>query len=131
MTKKLLGIILILVLAASLCGSVFAADIVPAPPTLKLTVEMSPLDIWPPMMIYTAQLSYMPPVITNVPMCDFYNIPVDSTSNISPYIGSAPFDKTGKAVLSKQIKPGAYVAYAQTKINSMLIVSNKVEYKVP
>ncbi|MCL6590707.1 MAG: hypothetical protein K6U80_12210 [Firmicutes bacterium] len=128
MNKKILGIILIAILALSICGIALAADIGPALPSLKLTVEMSPLDVYPPIMIYTAQLSYMPPVNT-ILKADFYH--VDATSTAPIYLGSAAFDKTGKAVLSKQIKAGAYIAYAITVINGTTIVSNKVEYRVP
>lgn len=131
MTKKLLGIILIVVLAASLCGIALAADIVPAPPTMKLTVEISPLDIYPTMMIYTAQLSYMPPVSSNILKADFYHVPVNTPVYTPIYLGSTPFDKTGKAVLSKQIIRGAYTGHAKTAINGIVIVSNLVEYKVP
>lgn len=133
MNKKILGIILIFVLAASLCGIAFAAEIGPAPPTMKLTVEFSPLDVYPPYLIYTAQLSYMPPINSTMLKADFYHFLLDSpVASVAPvYLGSATFDKTGKAVLWKQINRGAYSAFAKTAINGVIIYSNKVEYKVP
>jgi len=125
------GIILALVLSIS--GVALAADIGPIrPPTLKLSVTQSPLTIYPPIMIYTAQLSYLPPVVSNAPlMVDFYNLSTDSSVDKMEYLGSAPVDKTGKAVLSKQMKAGAYVAIAKIVLNGQTIWSNKVEYKVP
>lgn len=130
MTKKWLGILLIMVFVVSFCGIV-SADILPVPPTLRITVEQSPLTIYPPTMIYTAQLSYIPPVATTIPVCDFHNIDFNSPSAIAPIIGSVPFDSTGKAVLRVQIKPGSYIAFAKTKLNGKIIYSNRVEYKVP
>lgn len=128
MMKKIFGLILIVVLLSGLCGLVSAADVTPMP-TLKLTVQQSPLAVWPPIMIYTAQLSFMPPVSTTQLKADFYNI----TSPMGPimYLGSAPFDSTGKAVLSKSMNPGTYTALASTVINNLTIKSNTVTYKVP
>jgi hypothetical protein len=130
MTKKWLGLLLIMVLLISFCG-IISAEILPAPPTLKITVEKSPLTIYPPLIIYTAQLSYMPTGTATIPVCDFHNIDFNSPSQIAPIIGSVPFDVTGKAVLRIQIKPGSYIAFAQTKINGKDIYSNRVQYKVP
>jgi hypothetical protein len=130
MTKKIIGFVLIVILAASLCSSAFA-EAVPVLPTLKLSVTQSPLTIYPPYMIYTAQLSFMPPVSTTKLKADFYNYNLNSTIDNRGYIGSAYFDNTGKAVFSVQMEKGAYVALAKAVINGVTIESNKVEYKVP
>jgi uncharacterized Tic20 family protein len=47
------------------------------------------------------------------------------------YLGSAPVDSTGKAVLNKQMTAGTYIAFSQIVIGAQTIVSNKVTYKVP
>ncbi|MCL6590706.1 MAG: hypothetical protein K6U80_12205 [Firmicutes bacterium] len=129
MTKKLTGLLLIVILAASLCSFAMAED--STIPALKLTVTPSMLTVYPPYMIFTAQLSFMPPITTVRLKADFYNFDLNAPSNTSGYIGSAYFDNTGKAVFSKQIPQGAYVALAKTVINGKLVESNKVEYKVP
>jgi hypothetical protein len=122
---------LVLALVLSVAGVVLAAGSgpVPAPPTLKLTVEQSPLTVYPPFMIYTAQLSYVPTNSSTQLTVDFYNLTASGTT--MEYLGSAPVDKTGKAVLSKQMKAGSYTAIASIVINTQTIVSNKVTYKVP
>jgi hypothetical protein len=131
MKKRIAGFILIMVIALALGNFAFAADLTPALPDLKLSVQQSPLAVYPPFMIYTAQLSFMPPIISAQLVADFYNINPDSTgSSFLEYLGSVPFDKTGKAVLGKQIKPGVYTAVAKTVINGVTIWSNKVDYKV-
>jgi hypothetical protein len=130
MTKKIIGLILIVVLLSGLCGLVSADDSTAVLPTLKLTVGPSPLAICPPAMMYTAQLSFMPQPTSTTPLkADFYNI----TSPMGPimYLGSAYFDSTGKAVLNKQIDPGIYTAQASTVIYNTTIKSNTVTYKVP
>ena len=95
-------------------------------PELKLAVTQSPLAIYPPIMIYTAQLSYMPPTPSAQLKVDFYNI---SGTKVE-YLGSAPVNQAGQAVLSKQIHPGTYSAIARVVINSHVIWSNIVTYKV-
>ena len=135
MLKSKLNIIfilaLVLVLALSAVGAALAAGSgpVPAPPTLKLTVTQSPLTIYPPMMIYTAQLSYMPSPASTQLKVDFYNLLPSGTG--MQYLGSAPVDSTGKAVLNKQMTAGTYTAISSIVINSLTIWSNKVTYKVP
>lgn len=72
----------------------------------------------------------MPPATTTTKLvADFCNI----TSPEGPiiYLGSAPFDSTGKAVLYKQINAGIYTAIATTVIYNTTIKSNTVTYKVP
>jgi len=132
MKKRILGFILILVIALTLGSLAIAADTDPALPTLKLSVAQSPLTIYPPYIIYTAQLSFLPPLTTARIVADFYNIndAAGSYDTKMEYLGSIPFDNTGQAVLSKQMKPGYYVAIAKTVINGVIIWSNKVEYKV-
>ena len=127
--KRIISIVLIFA-SIFIFFSTGSADISPVKPTLKLTVEQSPLDIYPPIMIYTAQLNYIPNTTDVRLIAYFYNINDSSISADAGYLGSAPFDRTGKAVLSKQIKPGAYVAIAKTKIKDTVIVSNKVKYRV-
>jgi hypothetical protein len=126
--KGIIGFILIAVIALCL-GNLAFADQTPVLPDLKLTVEKSLLTIYPPLIIYTAQLSFMPPVSSTQLVADFYNIIPSSTQ--LDYLGSAPFDKTGKAVFNKQILPGIYTAIAKTVIDGIVIWSNKVEYRVP
>jgi hypothetical protein len=131
MKKSIVGFIFILVIALALGNLALAADLTPAVPDLKLSVAQSPLTIYPPFIIYTAQLSFIPPIISSQLIADFYNINPDSpSSSVLDYLGSVPFDKTGKAVLGRQIKPGIYTAVAKTVINGVTIWSNKVEYKV-
>jgi hypothetical protein len=129
--KRIVSIIFILVFALSLGNLAFAADLTPVVPDMKLSVVQSPLAIYPPFMVYTAQLSFMPPIISTQLVADFYNINSDGTStSLLDYLGSVPFDSTGKAVLGKQIKPGIYIAVAKTVINGVTVWSNKVEYTV-
>ena len=104
--KSLIAVIFIMVIALAIGNLAFAADITPALPELKLSVEQSPLTVYPPYMIYTAQLSFVPPITTSQLVADFYNINTDGVTNYLEYLGSIPFDKTGKAVLSRQMKPG-------------------------
>lgn len=124
MFKKLL-LIAILVLLVTLGFSTFAlgAD-------LTLTVQKSPLDIYPPMMIYTASLNWPLPISSTTQIrVDFYNGLVGGPPII--LIGSAMLNQqTGKAVLNKQMNPGSYQAVAQTTINGQSYVSNVVLYKV-
>jgi hypothetical protein len=122
---------LVLALVLSIAGAALAAASgpVPAPPTLKLTVAQSPLAIYPPIMIYTAQLSYVPSPISTQLKVDFYNLFPSGT--LIQYLGSAPVDTTGKAVLSKQMNAGTYTAVAEIVINGQTIRSNQVTYKVP
>lgn len=131
--KSIVGFIIIMVIALALGNFAFAADLTPVLPELKLSVEQSPLTIYPPFMIYTAQLSFMPPITSTRLVADFYNFNMisDGTgTSILDYLGSVPFDKSGKAVLGKQITPGIYTAVAKTVINGVTVWSNKVEYKV-
>jgi hypothetical protein len=95
-------------------------------PTLTLTVTQSPLAIWPPIMIYTAQLNYVPPTTTAHLKVDFYNL---AGARVE-YLGSAPVNQTGQAQLSRQVKPGTYTAIARVMINSQVIWSNIVTYEV-
>jgi len=132
MKRITIGFIFILILALTLGNFAFATETDSKLPELKLSVEQSLLAIYPPYMIYTAQLSFVPPLTTSRLIADFYNINsnADSVNNRLEYLGSIPFDKSGQAVLSKQLKPGYYIAVAKTVINGVTIWSNKVEYKV-
>jgi hypothetical protein len=124
------GIVVFIIIAViALCFGNLAFAAVPPMPDLKLTVEKSPLTIFPPLIIYTAQLSFMPSVTSTQLVADFYHI-VSSSTQLE-YLGSAPFDKTGKAVFHKQILPGSYTAIAKTVIDGIVIWSNKVPYQVP
>ncbi len=95
-------------------------------PELNLTVTQSPLTIYPPIMIYTAQVDCLPTTTSSKLKVDFYNL----SGNTLEYLGSAPMDQTGKAVLSKPMVPGTYTAIARMLINSQAIWSNTVTYKV-
>jgi hypothetical protein len=135
MLKSKLNIILILALVLVLALSAAGAALAAKPeqstvPTLKLTVTKSPLTIYPPIMIYTAQLSPAPTSSSTVLTVDFYN-QIGGQMPPIQYLGSAPMDKTGKAVLNKQMLPGTYTAFCQVVIGTQTIVSNKVLYKVP
>jgi hypothetical protein len=134
MLKSKLNIILILalvlVLALSAAGAALAAKPEQATlPTLKLSVTKSPLTVYPPIMIYTAQLSFVPPTPTTQLVVDFYNVSPTGTAVV--YLGSAPVDSTGKAVLNKQMTAGTYTAVSKIVIGTQTIFSNKVLYKVP
>lgn len=118
----LLTLTLILVVTLSF-GVAFGEGI----PTLTLTVEKSPLDVWPPAMIYTAKLSIPPP--SNTSPCDFYNAP--EGSSVWTQIGSAAFDRNGVAKITVQMNPGAYQSVAKTMVYGTVISSNIVHYKVP
>ena len=129
--NKILMIVLTIAILTSLNGISFAADVIPVLPELKLSVEQSPLTIYPPIIIYKAQLSYVPVITASELKVDFYNTVIDTT-NVArlEYLGSAPVDpKTGIATLSTQIKPGAYTAISKTIINKQTIWSNKIDYK--
>jgi len=95
-------------------------------PTLTLTVKQSPLTIWPPIMIYTAQLSYVPSITTAQLKVDFYNL----AGTRVEYLGSAPVNQQGQAELSRQMKPGTYTAIARVVINAQVVWSNPVTYQV-
>lgn len=127
--NKIIYLLLVLILTTFTIGTLSAqTGIVPKLPQLKLSVTQSPLAIYPPIMIYTAQLSYVPIITTAVLKVEFYHLQLGSYRMI--YLGSARVDKTGKAVLSKQIRPGKYVALSKIIIYNKIIWSNKVEYKV-
>ena len=95
-------------------------------PTLTLTVTQSPLAIYPPIMIYTAKLSYVPSTTSAQLRVDFYNF----TRTSVEYLGSAPVSHTGQAELGRQMKPGEYTAIARVVIDSHVIWSNAVTYQV-
>jgi hypothetical protein len=93
---------------------------------LKLTVTQSPLTIYPPVMIYTAQLTVMIPIPSTGVKVDFYNLQETGLE----YLGSAEMGNLGQAMLSKQMCPGTYTAIARAVINSLEIWSNPVPYTV-
>jgi hypothetical protein len=93
---------------------------------LKLTVTQSPLTIYPPIMIYTAQLLVMIPIPSTGVQVDFYNLQETGLE----YLGSAEMGNMGQAMLSKQVCPGTYTAIAQAVINSLVIWSNPLPYTV-
>jgi hypothetical protein len=98
---------------------------VPGVPPIRLTVTQSPLAIYPPIMIYTAQLTVLIPTPSAGFTVDFYNL-----SGIGlEYLGSV-VTQTGQAVLSRQMNPGTYTAIARMVINSQVYWSNEVTYKV-
>lgn len=126
---KFVTIMLVIMLVLAIAGTATATDTgpVPEPPILKLSVTQSPITIYPPVMIYTAQLSYVPPTPSALLKVDFYNV-ADTGGLV--YLGSATVDKTGKAVLNRQMPRGTYTAIARVVINQQEIWSNKVPYKV-
>lgn len=126
---KFVNVILVVALVLGGVGTVWAADSgsVSTAPTLKLAVTRSPLAIYPPVMLYTAQLSNAAPTSTAQWKVDYYHLA--GTGLV--YLGSAPVDSTGQAVLSKQMSPGTYTAIARVVINQQVIWSNKVIYTVP
>lgn len=131
MSKKLLLISMFVVLVSLSFGGVLSADSGIAP-SLTLTVQQSPLAVYPPMMIYTAKLNNWPLPIDNATSIkvDFYRGLVNVNTPM-PLIGSAIMDpKTGIAVLNKQMDRGYYVAVAKTVINGISLTSNTVYYKV-
>lgn len=131
MLKKRIISFILIIASIFIFFSTGSADISPVRPILTLKVEQSPLEIYPPIMIYTAKLNYFPTVSHVCLKADFYNLIDNSTDTAnSGYLGSAIFDREGKAVLSRQIKPGKYAAIAKTKIYGRVIVSNRVKYEV-
>lgn len=122
-------LILSLILVFSLGNISYANDSDAALPSLRLSVQPSMLGIYPPIMIYTAQLSSFPTSANSVLTVDFYNIVSNSPVQLS-YLGSATVDNTGKAVLYKQMSPGVYTGVAKLDINNNTIVSNVVTYRV-
>ena len=132
--NKFVNILIVLALALVLVLSVMGAASAAKPaqatlPTLKLSVTQSPLAIYPTIMIYTAQLSFVPSPVSTQWKVDFYNLLPSGTG--MQYLGSASVDATGKAVLNKQMPAGAYTALSSILIGTQTIVSNKVTYKVP
>jgi hypothetical protein len=99
---------------------------IPRYPTLTLTVTQSPLTVYPPIMIYTAQLSYVPPTPSTQLKIDFFNLSWTDWE----YLGLAIVSPKGEAVLSKQMHAGTYLAIARVVINSRSIWSNAVIYMV-
>ena len=77
-------------------------------------------------MIYTAQLNVLPPMPSTGWKVDFYNY----SETTVVYLGSAPVNQAGQAVLSRQLYPGTYTAIARLVINSRVIWSNAVTYLV-
>lgn len=131
--NKFVNILIVLALALVLVLSVMGAASAAKPaqatlPTLKLSVTQSPLAVYPTIMIYTAQLSFVPSPVSTQLKVDFYNV---ISSTLMQYLGSAPVDATGKAVLNKQMPAGTYTAFSQIVIGTQTVVSNKVTYKVP
>lgn len=130
-------VIMLFVTALVLCslGTGFAASpkLIPVAPLLKLSVTQSPLTVYPPFMIHRAQLSYLPPTPSARLIVDFYHLTSTGTATNTGlvYLGLAPVDRTGAAVLSKQIKAGTYTAIARIVINRQVVWSNKIIYKVP
>jgi hypothetical protein len=133
--NKFVNILFVLALVLCTIGTGFmtSSRLVPIAPALKLSVTPSSLTVYPPIMIYRAQLSYLPPTPSAKLIVDFYNLTSTGivTSTGLVYLGSAPVDRSGAAVLSKQIKAGTYTAVARIVINRQVVWSNKVTYKVP
>jgi hypothetical protein len=139
-------LILLIVLTILLVNTGMASALVsapePQPVTLALAVKISPVRIYPPLVIFTATLSRVPPMTFNMPVVDFFTqVPVicqgiESTdtgvcgSPVS-YLGSAKFNPEGQAILSKQMKPGTYTAIARTQVNGAWIFSNELSFEVP
>ena len=93
---------------------------------MKLSVTQSPLTIYPPIMIYTAQLMIMIPIPSTGVTVDFYNLQETGLE----YLGSGKIGNNGEAVLNKQMCPGNYTAIARALINSLVLWSNLAAYTV-
>lgn len=134
--KRIIGLLIILIITC-LCANLALADVVPYQPYLRLSVEPSPLMSMLPSKMYVAQLSYMPGITSTPLVADFYNINPNATTTDPTsleYLGSVPFDKTGRAALIKVFTAGEvgyFVAIAKTVIDGRVIWSNKVGYKLP
>jgi len=127
--KKIACVVLAVLISLSFSFVSLAADT--TQPTLTLTVERSSLDVYPPMMIYTAQLNNAPSGINTDIKVDFYNLRSSVFLFKVEYLGSAPIDSaTGKAVLERQVKPDVYFALAKVTINGVEIKSNTVTYQL-
>jgi hypothetical protein len=125
--RFMIGLFVITLIVCS-TGTAFTSPQGPLPvaPTLTLTVTKSPLAIYPPVIIHTAKLGILPTMSPVQYKVDFYSLA--STGWV--LLGSATMDRTGKAVLSKQMKAGTYTVMAQVVIGGKVITSNKVTYKV-
>ena len=95
-------------------------------PALKLTVTQSPLTIFPPVMIFTAELRVMIPIPSTGVKVDFYNLAGTGLE----YLGSGMIGNHGEAVLNKQMCPGKYTTIARAEVNSLVLWSNAVAYTV-
>ena len=127
--KRFVISLFVIAFVLSATGTAFTTAQGPLPyaPSLTLTVTKSPLAIYPPIMIHSAQLNALPTMSPVQLKVDFYSLA--STGWVQ--LGSVVLDKTGKAVLSKQMKTGTYTVMAQVLIGSQVITSNKVTYRVP
>jgi hypothetical protein len=129
--SRFVNIFFVLVIGLCVTGTAFAAapGLIPEASTLKLDVTQSPVMIYPPIMIYTAQLNgyvHVQSLPSKQLKVDFYHL----VGTRLVYLGSAPIDQRGKAVLSKQMTAGTYTAISEVVINGRVIRSNIVTYKV-
>jgi hypothetical protein len=95
-------------------------------PMLELRVEQSLLAVYPPFMIYTAQLNILPSDPSPQLKADFFTI----SGTKMELMGSAPFDQAWKVVLSKQVFPGTDTALGRVLIQGGETWSNAVTYTV-
>jgi hypothetical protein len=125
--KRSVIMLLLIAFLLATVGTAFMKAPAPIVPVLKLTVTKSPLAVYPPIIIYTAQLNPIPTLSTAALKVDYYNV----TSAGKVLLGSATVDRSGKAVFSKQMKKGSYTAIARILLNSQVLWSNQVAYSVP
>ena len=138
-----LGIVLILLIANS---GIASADPspgpVPQPPMLSLKVTISPITIYPPLVVFTATLSRLSSSGDIPPVVDYFlvspSLCFSSPSSIGilcdpslTYLGSARVNQHGEAVFSRQMKPGAYTAVARVNVAGTTIWSSYVSFQVP
>ncbi|MCL6590648.1 MAG: hypothetical protein K6U80_11890 [Firmicutes bacterium] len=128
--KKYCLLLVSLLMVVSLCGYVFA-DSNDVKPTLTLKVEViTTSTTGESVVLYTAKLSPVTST-TNPPIIDFYTGSPYLTVYPNIYLGSAPVDNTGTAMLKVIQRPGKYAGGAIWKSPLGPIFAPVVIYSVP
>jgi hypothetical protein len=138
----LLVVLILLVVNSGIASATTAPGPTPQPPMLSLKVTISPITIYPPLVLFTATVSRLPSSGDIPPVVDYFLVSPSlcfssalSTGILcSPtlnYLGSAQVNRYGEAVFSQQMKAGAYTAVARINISGATIWSSNVSFQVP
>ncbi len=143
-TKLLIiAITLALLISNSVIAPAVAAGsaIQPQPYILNLKAEISPLTIYPPLVVFTATLNRLPPIMIESPAVEYYLVsPTVCSASLmrsiacNPklvYMGSAPLNSQGQAIYTKQLYPGSYAVIARITYNGITTWSNEVAFNIP